>query len=268
MGFRESSLVCAEKGHCYDLSKHGYINLAPAQGKTKYEATLFEARRSIFRDGFYDPVLAELEAIIQEHSPKAEVLLDAGCGEGFFAAGLLHGNSPEAGSLNAFTFKNKYEQVFAIDIEKTAILMAAKAYRGAAVKWIVGDLANIPLRDSSADLLLNILAPANYGEFLRVLKPGGLIVKAIPGEGYLRELRELFGKNDYSNQRVADRFRESVAPVAERRLTYTLPVTEAQAADFARMTPLAFHATRDTEHAPAISHITIDMEFLIGRKTA
>ncbi len=55
---------------------------------------------------------------------------------------------------------------------------------------MIGDLANLPLLDNSIDILLNLLSPANYQEFARVLKPGGLLIKVIPGSEYLKEVRQ------------------------------------------------------------------------------
>ncbi|MDZ7835836.1 MAG: hypothetical protein U5K84_11455 [Alkalibacterium sp.] len=35
------------------------------------------------------------------------------------------------------------------------------------------------------------MSPSNYEEFDRLLKPGGRVIKVIPGEDYLKELRAL-----------------------------------------------------------------------------
>ena len=55
----EQSLIC-ENGHCYDLSRRGYVNLAPdhRQSGDKYDETLFESRGRVFAGGFYAPVEA------------------------------------------------------------------------------------------------------------------------------------------------------------------------------------------------------------------
>src|SRR5699024_11704479 len=56
-----------------------------------------------------------------------------------------------------------------LDIAKEGIIMASKNYHNPI--WLVGDLANIPLTDQSSHVVLNILSPANYMEFKRVLAP-------------------------------------------------------------------------------------------------
>ncbi|NCB05866.1 MAG: hypothetical protein EOM69_10155, partial [Clostridia bacterium] len=74
------SLACGQ-GHCYDLSKKGYVNLAPQRDQKgeKYDAALFAARERVFADGFYQPVL---DAIARELPAQERfTMVDVGCGE-------------------------------------------------------------------------------------------------------------------------------------------------------------------------------------------
>jgi 23S rRNA (guanine745-N1)-methyltransferase len=50
-----SRLVCANN-HSFDLSKNGYVNLAPQAHVTKYDQSLFEARKMVMTSGFFDGV--------------------------------------------------------------------------------------------------------------------------------------------------------------------------------------------------------------------
>lgn len=251
----ENSLVCSG-GHCFDLSKYGYVNFLPNQIKTKYTKELFESRRHVFQDGFYDPLKEQINSIINELSNGLSHinLLDAGCGEGFFVPGP--------------SYAGRTAEVFALDILKDAIVLAAKGNRN--VKWMVGDLSNIPLRSNSIDILLNILAPANYGEFSRVTSDNGYIIKAVPGQSYLLELREsvrgqLVNK-EYSNEDVLRHFTKNVAYLDNRCLTYQLPVTECQLENFIQMTPMMFGVDKAKINLSGIGQITIDVEIIIGKK--
>ena len=81
----DQSLIC-ENGHCYDLSRRGYVNLAPShrQSGDKYDETLFESRGRVFAGGFYAPVQDALCAALADRSGPF-TLVDAGCGEGYYA---------------------------------------------------------------------------------------------------------------------------------------------------------------------------------------
>jgi 23S rRNA (guanine745-N1)-methyltransferase len=80
------SLVCS-LNHCYDISRNGYINLLTSSKKPVYSKKLFEARHKVCRQGFYEPLIEQLELIIKRHlgskTGRKEVkIVDAGCGEG------------------------------------------------------------------------------------------------------------------------------------------------------------------------------------------
>ena len=57
--------------------------------------------------------------------------------------------------------------------------------------YFVADLAHLPFKDGSIDVIVNILSPINYKDFKRVLSDDGLVYKVIPETGYLKELRKL-----------------------------------------------------------------------------
>ena len=77
-----------------------------------------------------------------------------------------------------------------IDLAKEGIAAASKAYPG--IIWSVADLAAMPFADAQIDAILNILSPANYAEFNRLLKPGGIVVKVVPESGYLTGIARSF----------------------------------------------------------------------------
>jgi len=257
MKFRnENSLVCL-KNHCFDLSKHGYINFVPNQGKMKYTKDLFESRRHIFKSGFYDPLIKRIESCVYEHlgmDPQTNIL-DVGCGEGFFISNLF-GSDKRIGGI------------FGLDIFKDAVVLAAKG--NSAVNWIVGDLSNIPLRSDTMGLLLNIFSPANYGEFSRIMADSGILIKVIPGKHYLKELRECvkekFIKPDYSNEQVVKYFSKSMLSLDGSNLCYQLPVNNYDLDNFIKMTPMMFNVDIDKIDLHNVNQITIDVEIMIGKK--
>ena len=241
-----ASLRCAN-GHTFDPSRKGYVHFAPNAAPSRYDKALFEARRRIMRTGFYDAVI---ETIRHAMPKDAEVVLDAGCGDGTFTKAL------------------QGKTTVGLDLSKDAILLAAGG--GGPVLWAVGDLTAIPLRDGSVDALLNLFSPAHYAEFARVLKPDGTLLKLVPGESYLREIRALLGdrlrRETYSNEAVISRLSERFSLTDRVRIANTFPLTEEQARDFLSMTPLTFGIAPDSLDAGSLSEITIDVELLIAHK--
>ncbi|MDO4564213.1 MAG: methyltransferase domain-containing protein [Clostridia bacterium] len=235
-----SSLLC-EHGHCFDSNKRGYVNLVPSQRPTKYGEDIFLARSRIFEAGAYEPVAAALNETVGDGC-----VLDAGCGEGFFLSAIQSG-APKLG----------------VDLSKEAIAIAAKRDRG--VAWMAADLARLPVRDGAVDVLINILSPANYPEFGRVLNREGLLVKLVPNADYLRELRSVSNKAAYSNEEVVALFRNNVSEFSYLDIDYSVKVSREMKEDFLKMTPLTSFSDLRQENGE-IESVTISLRMLSGRK--
>lgn len=241
----DASLRCAN-GHTFDPSRKGYVHFVPNAAPSRYDRTLFEARRRILSAGFYDAVV---QAIREAMPIDAGVVLDAGCGDGTFTKALMG------------------QTTIGLDLSKDAILLAASG--GGPILWIIGDLTRLPLSDSSADVVLNLFSPAHYAEFARVLKPNGKLLKLVPQEGYLKEIRALMGdrlrKETYTNEAVVAHLSERFTLENRIRICNVFPLTTEQAEDFLLMTPLTFGVSTETLDAASLSEITIDVELLIAR---
>lgn len=247
-----ASLVC-ENRHTYDLSRRGYINLAPAhdQNAEKYDAELFDSRRLIFEHGFYLPVAEAIAAAMPEGPVN---VLDAGCGEGYYAR-LLAQRFPLA-------------QFVGLDISRDAVTAAAKEQSPA--NWMVADLKHIPFADDSADVLLDVLTPADYAEFGRVLKPEGLIIKVVPGADYLYEVRKavapwLRSGDSYDNARVVSHMKEHADILQEKELRITRELTAEESRAFLRMTPMTFSVPEEVLETLSLSQITVHMHVFTCR---
>src|SRR5690606_39203937 len=248
-------LVCKNL-HSFDLAKSGYVNLAPQAHTTKYDKSLFEARTAVMTSGFFRTVLDSIIARLDDRLTGVEcpVVLDAGCGEGTHLQ-EVHSRMP-AGSVG-----------IGIDLAKEGIATASKAYPG--IIWSVADLAAMPFADARMDAILNILSPANYAEFNRLLKPGGVLVKVVPESGYLQELREAFyeGKQQKEESDPVERFREQFESVETERVTYAFALPEGLLAPLIRMTPLTWNASEERVSevlATGMKEITIDLQVIVG----
>lgn len=238
------SLVC-QQGHSYDFSKKGYIHLINNYKPAKYTSDLFEARDYIFSRNFYKGLLEKLDNELS--GIKFENLLDIGCGEGYYIRNLKE------------KFDDSY--FYGLDNSKDAIELAVK--KDKLNPYMVANLASIPFADNSVDIILNILSPANYGEFSRVLKDEGLLIKVIPGENYLKEIREIFFGNSYSNKETKDLLTESMSLIKSFSYIESFDLSKEDAKNFLKMTPLSFSKEITNEHIEKLKSITIDMEILI-----
>ena len=198
----DSSLICTNQ-HCFDLSRQGYVNLLPHPAKTKYAKEMFASRKLISKGGFFDPLLSQLsEVILQTSQPGTQSIriLDAGCGEGSHLSQIQRtiADQTSNGILGV-----------GIDVSKEAIALATSEPSRSI--WCVADLANCPFADKQFTAILNILSPANYAEFLRLLADDGIVLKVVPEKEYLRELREFLyaesERQDYSNDETTTLFR-------------------------------------------------------------
>ncbi len=249
----ESSLKC-ENRHSFDLAKFGYVNLAPQiKQSANYDKENFQNRQQILEAGFYQAILEAVSDLLS-NSKNAKTILDIGCGEGFYSRKLQESHSDK-------TF-------YAFDISKDSVQIAAKSEPNWAVNWFVGDLARLPIKDASMDILLDIFSPANYGEFKRVLKENGLLIKVIPTENHLKEIRQKvqdqLTNKDYSNQDIKDHFQNNFTILSSKTASLTKPITAEQLQALLSMTPLLFHVDQSKIDWSQLTEITIEAEILVG----
>lgn len=188
---RERSLVCS-KGHMFDYARSGYVNLLPVNRKRTKDpgdnALMVQARRSFLNAGYYKPLCDRLCGVLVPLSPAQGVLLDAGCGEGYYTK-----NAAEA-----LAQSGKQMEVYGVDIAKCAVDAAAKSCKSAG--FAVGSVFHLPVKDESCDVLMSLFAPYCGGEFQRVLKPEGKMVLVIPGKLHLMGLKQAIYDKPYANE--------------------------------------------------------------------
>lgn len=252
-----ASLRCSQ-GHCYDLSAKGYVNLAPQhnQSKEKYDAELFTSRSRVLEDGFYEPVLDAVSAMLQaRYADSPFSLLDAGCGEGYYSRLLAERFSSAS--------------VIGVDLSRDGIIAAAR--KPGRALWLVADLKQLPLAEHETDCVLDVFTPANYQEFSRVLKPEGELIKVIPDTDYLCEIRRAFQpyllKEGYSNQQVLDHLQRHCQILEQVEIRKTFPLTPEQSRCFLHMTPMGFSVPKEQLADTLLTQITLHLRVLRCRIT-
>lgn len=170
--------------HCFDISKKGYVNFLLCQNKHSKlpgdNQLMVDAREQFLKQGYYNCFSEELENLITSLSPR--IILDAGCGEGYYTNRIYQNN----------------RTVIGIDISKTALAKAAPKNRS--ITYIAASLFDLPIADKSIDCLFSLFAPYAGNEFYRVLKEDGYMILGIPGANHLFELKAFIYPTPYKNQ--------------------------------------------------------------------
>lgn len=186
----EKSLKC-EEGHSFDRAKSGYIHLLPSNRRHSRQPgdnpEMVKARRRFLSGGAYAHLCETLCQAVQ-HLPEQGILLDSGCGEGYYTVSMRK-------SLQA---AGKNPAVYGVDISKTAADYAQRADKESF--YAVGSVFHLPVQDASCDVVTSVFAPYCGEEFLRVLRPGGYFIMAIPTERHLWELKQAVYETPYENE--------------------------------------------------------------------
>nr|WP_106781679.1 methyltransferase domain-containing protein [Lysinibacillus timonensis] len=240
--------ITCPMNHSFDVAKQGHVNFLTKPVNSMYSKELFESRKEVIQSGLYELIHEKIAIAIDKN---VKTILDTGCGEGSHLVKIVEKRDTNITSVG-------------IDISKEGILTAAKSTTE--MIWCVGDLTRSPFQEKSFDVILNFLSPANYDEFKRLLKRNGMVIKVIPQENYLREIRrQAFAhseKEQYSNLQTVERFKEYFNNVQIQRVTYTVPLERQLVPKLLEMTPLGWHINE--ENKIDMNEITIDLDIMIG----
>ncbi|MBQ8960171.1 MAG: methyltransferase domain-containing protein [Ruminococcus sp.] len=242
--------------HSFDIARSGYVNLLLSKhsggvhGDNKLMVT---ARRDFLEAGHYEPLREALCRKVGQFAREGSVILDAGCGEGYYTSAIID-RSKVAVELTG------------IDISKTAVELAAKRKCGAV--FAAGSVFHLPVLSGSCDILVTLFAPYCGEEFRRVLKPGGIMIMAIPSEGHLWELKTAIYDAPYKNE-VKPYELEGFEFLGSERITGTAHLTDQQQIwDLFTMTPYYYKTgSKEQERLRELTEleVTTDFELLTYR---
>ncbi len=196
--FLSDNAFKCKKGHSFDKGKSGYVNLLTQKQMNSAlpgdNKLMVRSRRNFLDKGYYSAlqraVQETVSTAISQKPTQNPVLLDAGCGEGYYTLAVseaLHKNG-----LNP--------DITGVDISKFALDYAGRRNPNGQITYAVASAFHLPIADNSVDLLLTMFAPYSGSEYARVLKNGAFMVMAIPDERHLFGLKSVVYENPYLNE--------------------------------------------------------------------
>lgn len=180
-----------EKGHSFDLAKQNYVNLLMSNKSSSKrhgdDKLMVKARKDFLEKDYYLFLRDEICRLASLYCGESVDFLDAGCGEGWYTSAVK----------SALESAGKGCSALGVDISKEALMAAGR--RDKSIVWAVASVNSLPVPDDSCDLLLNVFAPTDDGEYLRVLRKGGVLIKAMPLETHLFGLKKAVYDKPYLN---------------------------------------------------------------------
>ncbi|MBQ7829304.1 MAG: methyltransferase domain-containing protein [Clostridia bacterium] len=177
------------KRHSFDFSADGYLSFGATGGDSK-EAVA--ARRSFLRSTPNYKLAAEaIYHTVKHYVPDCKLLVDAGCGEGYYTSILSDISASTVG----------------FDLSKFACLAGSKQARRdgkQSLLFATASVFELPIRDNCADAVTNIFAPCAEEEYNRILKEGGYLFVVGAGKNHLMGLKRVMYEDVYENGSRAD----------------------------------------------------------------
>lgn len=208
------SYACPAR-HTFDIARQGYVNLLTGRAAQQHgdNKEMITARRDFLAAGYYEPLMKEVADVACRYATQGSRLLDAGCGECSYTDRIAH----------ALTKAGIAHQLLGMDISREALAIGGRRNKNLALA--VASLYHIPLPNESMDMLFEIFAPHCGEEFLRILRPHGILVMAIPAARHLFGLKEVLYATPYENE-VADTALDGFTLLEQRSIRDTITLAD------------------------------------------
>ena len=184
---RENGSYKCENNHCFDISKFGTLNLNMSNSSSKKrhgdDSAMVRARKAFLDNDYYGDLLKDICKKAQAHKKNCDVLVDIGCGEGYYTSGVAECVSAS--------------EVVGIDISRDAVRYFKKRLPDAF--GCIASAYKLPIKSESADIIMNMFAPIETNECARVLKEKGILIRTYVMREHLIELKRAVYTSAYYN---------------------------------------------------------------------
>ncbi|MBE5817280.1 MAG: methyltransferase domain-containing protein [Clostridiales bacterium] len=220
----EKSYVC-ENNHTFDKAKSSYVNLlmsnaSHAHGDSK---EMVASRHRFLSSDKYKPLMESTVDMAKKYFTFGNAL-DAGAGEGYYTSHIY----------TALNSNGVLDAMYGIDVSKFALMQATKASPN--VKYAVASIFNLPFDDSSFSIIFNLFAPLSSEEFARVLCDDGILIRLLPLENHLIELKRVIYNEAYLNDPPESKI-NSFSLIDYKEIKYSMNVEKELLPDLFAMTP-------------------------------
>ena len=245
----EKSYFCrGEKRHCFDISSSGHVNLCPGRATGGDDKKAVRSRTEFLSLGYYQPIADKICEILKDLNEES-VIVDAGCGEGYYTNRIAQKTGAET---------------YGFDLSKEAIISASKSAKRQGISntvFGVGGIYELPIANGSADVITNIFAPCAEVEFTRALKDNGLLVVVIAGKNHLYGLKNAIYDTVHTNEARAD-MPQNMALVEKHNVAYKIQLDSAEAIrNLFSMTPYSYRTSeKDMQKLLALTSLETEVE--------
>ena len=252
----EKTLFClGERKHCFDFSSKGYVNLAGVRGITGDSKQAVRSRTDFLNKGYYSPIAEKLVDILSRYIPDG-IVVDAGCGEGYYTSKIAE----------------KGYDTIGLDLSKYAVdTLSSRLHckTNNSTLAVVSSIYEMPFCDSFANAVVSIFAPCAEDEILRVLSDNGFLIVVSAGAEHLMGLKEALYENVYTNDTRAD-MPNGMELVYRENLKFSITLeNNTDVMNLFSMTPYYWRTSpEDSKKLCNINTLktTVDINFLVYKK--
>jgi 23S rRNA (guanine745-N1)-methyltransferase len=245
--------------HHFDRHAIGYWDFFPTRKPKNAESRdTLRARQFLLTSGIYNAAIEALAKAARQYSAiDAPACVQQGAGHAWLGKQLKAALDEQGCQVSLFSPLEAENEAFA----------AAKA---GMENVCFTSLKGLPFADASADMVWLLEAPLKGKEWLRILKPDGLLLMLVPGPRHLWQLRE-FVYPGLDEKPFSLELPQAFELLAEEAVSWPLDIQSQDAMVLMDMAPWAWRVKEGVRKAIAkasFEALEMDFRIIVARKKA